>query len=198
MKNSNIFFCSLVVVLMLFLEGCENNNAVKIKQPDKMETLSWQTEFEDILPLLGHRNWILIVDKAFPLQSSQGMKYINTGKNILEVADSVLAKIDQSSHVQAIVYTDAELQFVNENLAPGIDIYKSDLYKMLWRYNFKTLNHEEIFAKLDDASKLFNVVVLKTEMSLPYTSVFIELDCGYWSAEKEAKLRQAIALQNQK
>ncbi|MFT6621310.1 MAG: hypothetical protein ACJASX_004228, partial [Limisphaerales bacterium] len=26
-----------------------------------------------------------------------------------------------------------------------------------------------------------------------YTSVFLELDCGYWSGEKEKRLRDAIA-----
>jgi hypothetical protein len=34
--------------------------------------------------------------------------------------------------------------------------------------------------------------VLKTNMTLPYTSVFIELDCGYWSPEAEARLRAAM------
>jgi hypothetical protein len=27
---------------------------------------------------------------------------------------------------------------------------------------------------------------------LPYTSVFIRLDCGYWSAEAEAVLRDSM------
>jgi hypothetical protein len=29
-------------------------------------------------------------------------------------------------------------------------------------------------------------------MALPYTSVFLELDCGYWNAEKEQRLRSAL------
>jgi hypothetical protein len=28
---------------------------------------------------------------------------------------------------------------------------------------------------------------------LPYTSVFIQLDCGYWSAEAEQRLRAAFS-----
>jgi hypothetical protein len=29
-------------------------------------------------------------------------------------------------------------------------------------------------------------------MLIPYTSVFFELDCGYWNAEAEERLREAI------
>jgi hypothetical protein len=29
----------------------------------------WQAKLDHDLPLLGHRNWILIVDSAYPLQS---------------------------------------------------------------------------------------------------------------------------------
>jgi hypothetical protein len=29
-------------------------------------------------------------------------------------------------------------------------------------------------------------------MTIPYTSVFFELDCGYWNAEAEVRLRQAM------
>jgi hypothetical protein len=30
-------------------------------------------------------------------------------------------------------------------------------------------------------------------MAIPYTSVFLQLDCKYWSAESEQKLRQAMS-----
>jgi hypothetical protein len=29
-------------------------------------------------------------------------------------------------------------------------------------------------------------------MTVPYTTVFFELDCGYWPAEAEKRLRQAM------
>jgi hypothetical protein len=35
-------------------------------------------------------------------------------------------------------------------------------------------------------------VVLKTEATIPYSSVFIQLDCGYWDANKEKKLREKM------
>lgn len=30
----------------------------------------WKQQLDRELPLLGHRNWILVVDKAFPMQTS--------------------------------------------------------------------------------------------------------------------------------
>jgi hypothetical protein len=45
---------------------------------------------------------------------------------------------------------------------------------------------------LDEAGKTFNVLILKTNLTLPYTSVFLELDCGYWSEEAEQRLRAAL------
>ena len=38
--------------------------------------MSWKKEFEEILPMLGHRNWILVVDKAYPMQSADGIETI--------------------------------------------------------------------------------------------------------------------------
>ena len=42
------------------------------------------------------------------------------------------------------------------------------------------------------AGRNFSVLVVKTNMVLPYTSVFIELRASYWSDEAEQRLRQLI------
>jgi len=33
-------------------------------------------------------------------------------------------------------------------------------------------------------------LLLKTKLTLPYTSVFFRLDCGYWTDEAETQLRK--------
>jgi len=35
----------------------------------------------------------------------------------------------------------------------------------------------------------FNVLIIKTNLTLPYTSVFFQLECGYWNAAAEENLR---------
>ncbi|MFP4621717.1 MAG: hypothetical protein ACLFM7_10425 [Bacteroidales bacterium] len=39
---------------------------------------------------------------------------------------------------------------------------------------------------------MFQILVLKTDQTMPYSSVFIEMGCQYWPAEKENKLRSIM------
>jgi hypothetical protein len=52
--------------------------------------------------------------------------------------------------------------------------------------------HEKIISNIDEAGKTFHVLVLKTNMTIPYTSVFFRLDCKYWSADQERNLRSIM------
>ena len=56
----------------------------------------------------------------------------------------------------------------------------------------QALPHEQIISKLDEAGKTFHILVLKSTMTIPYTSVFIRLDCGYWTEEQEKRLRERM------
>jgi hypothetical protein len=155
--------------------------------------MSWKKDFDEILPQLGHRNWILVVDKAYPMQSANGIETIYTGDKLHNVLRYVLSAMENEGHVMPIIYNDKELLFMRDDLSKGVDAFKTTLAQTLKKYKVEIIPHDEIFAKLDEASKLFNVLVLKTDCLLPYTSVFIELDCGYWSAEREKTLRDRIS-----
>ena len=87
---------------------------------------------------------------------------------------------------------DAELDSVPDELAPGVGEYRTALTRMFGKRSINAMPHEDIIDKLDEGAQLFNVLILKTDMTIPYTSVFIQLDCGYWSAEQESALRKAI------
>ena len=52
--------------------------------------------------------------------------------------------------------------------------------------------HEDIIRELDASAKLFNVLIIKTDLAIPYTSVFFQLECGYWNAEAEKNMRQQL------
>jgi D-ribose pyranose/furanose isomerase RbsD len=155
--------------------------------------MNWKKQFQSILPLLGHRNWILVVDKAYPMQSASGIETIYTGEKLIPVLKEVLRSIQNERHAKPIVYTDKELLFMRDDLSKGVESFKASLAQTLSKQKIEVIPHEEVFAKLDEASKLFNVLVLKTECLMPYTSVFIELDCGYWSPEREKTLRERIS-----
>jgi len=97
-------------------------------------------------------------------------------------------------HIKPNIYTDEELAFVREEDAPGISSYRERLGSIFVGADVRVLPHEEIIAKLDRAGELFRVLIVKTNMRIPYTSVFFELDCGYWNAQAEKNLRAAMRI----
>ncbi len=154
-------------------------------------TSDWEIRFRELLPLFGHRNWIVVADSAYPAQSKPGIETIFTGGSQDEAVRKVLRAISASAHLRANVYLDQELAFVAESDAPGVRGYLDKLEGLLGAA-VRQLPHEEIIAKLDQAAQVFRVLIVKTAMTIPYTSVFFELDCGYWSAEAEQRLRRTM------
>ncbi len=141
------------------------------------------------MPLLGHRNWVLVVDSAYPLQTSAGIETVETNADQLTVVRAALETINSSRHVRPLITMDAELPFVPDQDAPGASAYRTDIAQVLKGYEIQSETHESILRGIDATAKIFHVLVLKTNMTIPYTSVFIRLDCKYWSADAEKRLR---------
>lgn len=152
----------------------------------------WRAVLNEEMPLLGHRNWILIVDSAYPLQSSPGVQTVETGYGESEVVREVLDAINHSIHVRPVIYMDAELPFVPERDAPGVTRYREQMKAELENYPITSVLHEDMLQKIGDSGKSFHVLILKTNETIPYTSVFIQLNCKYWSDAAEARVRAAM------
>ena len=84
-------------------------------------TAGWRDELAQRLPVMGHRNLIVVADSAYPEQSSPGIRTIHTGERQLDAVAAVLDAVAAAPHVQAKVYVDAELADVPERHAPGIE-----------------------------------------------------------------------------
>jgi hypothetical protein len=153
----------------------------------------WRDRVVETLPLLGHRNWILIVDSAYPLQASPGVETIDTKASLPFVLQFVLGALRDAQHVRPDIFMDAELPFVPDEDAPGAAQYRTNIADLLRGYPIQPLPHDKIIATIDDAGKTFNVLVLKTNMTIPYSSVFIRLNCKYWSDAAEARLRAKMS-----
>lgn len=159
-------------------------------------TSQWKTELTNRLRLLGHRNWIAVTDAAYPAQSNHGVTTTATGDDLIDVLHYTLRAIDESEHIRPTIYTDMELRYVAERDAPRATEYRILRDKALQGRTVHELEHEGIISMIDGAGALFQVVVLKTTLTIPYSSVFIELDCGYWSTDAEDRLRESIANQS--
>ena len=145
------------------------------------------------MPLLGHRNWILVVDSAYPLQVAPGVETIDTNSGQPEVLQYVLNAVGRSIQVRPEIYMDAELPFISDQDAPGASAYRAHIATLLRGYTIQSLPHEKLIATVDEAGKDFHVLILKTNLTVPYSSVFIRLNCKYWSDEAETRLRQTMA-----
>jgi hypothetical protein len=156
----------------------------------------WRQTLEDRLPYYGHRNWIVVADSAYPLQSGTGIETILSNESQIDTVRHVLATLSKVRHVRPVVYTDKELPFIPEQDAVGILAYRQLLTglftQLLPDQKVVEIPHEDIIHKLDEAGKSFHVLIVKTNMTLPYTSVFFELRAAYWTDEAEQRLRQSI------
>ena len=152
----------------------------------------WRAKVQQELPLLGHRNWIVIVDSAYPLQTSPGIETVETGTDQLTVVRVVLQSIVHSRQVRPVVFMDAELPFVTENEAPGVTKYRSKIKAVLGNLPVHSVLHEQLIHQMNQAGNNFHILILKTTLTVPYTSVFLRLDCKYWSDSAEDQLRHAM------
>ena len=157
----------------------------------------WRSTLEARLKTYGHRNWIVVADSAYPLQSNPGIETILSGESQVETIRHVFESLARVQHLRPVVYTDHELSYVSDEDAPGIDAYRHLLNGMFETYlkDQKPVTntlHANIIAMLDNAAKTYNVLIIKTNMALPYTSVFFELRAGYWGDDAERRLREMI------
>lgn len=189
MGIKKVFSYALLGVMLSAALGCQQPAA---RTADDSQVKTWKEELREQLPLMGHRNWILVVDKAFHIQTAPGMEYRYVDEPLTKVLEQVMDEVHKETHIKPIVYNDKELSFIEEEDSPGINDYRKQLDEVLKGMNVQTLAHDSVFKQLDDASKLFKVLVIKTNETLAYSSVFIELDCKYWDGEKESKLRKAM------
>jgi hypothetical protein len=152
---------------------------------------AWESHFKSLLPVFGHRNWIVAADSAYPAQSKPGIETILTGSDHEKVLRTVIRGIDASSHIRANVYIDAELKLVPEADAPGVSSLRNALARQLAGRSTHELTHDRIISRLDQAAQTFRILILKSTLAIPYTSVFFELDCQYWSEDAEKRMRNA-------
>ncbi len=188
----------LSALILVFAASCRTQKTAAAPTADtetaenQSAAPSWEDVFYDELPALGHRNWIVVADSAFPLQISPGMEVVVANEDHFVVLERVLKAISESGHVRPKIYLDRELAYVPEALAPGMDACRKKIETILVKYEVKPILHEELISRMDQVAKTFKILMIKTNLALPYTTVFMELDCGYWSPENEAKMREAM------
>jgi len=152
----------------------------------------WRGAVDHQAAQLGYRNWIVIAEASFPAQSRPGVHQVTAPVGIPEALDYVLHALEQTEDVHPQIYVTRELRAVENDYAPGIDELRKRLKSSLHGHQTTELDQQSLLTLMEDANRSFDVLVIRTQSALPYSSVFLELQPGYWDAESEARLRERI------
>ena len=134
-----------------------------------------------------------VTDSAFPVYAAPGIETIVVNEDLPTVVKYVAKAISSTRHVRATVFLDQELQFVDESDYPGVSDLRRQIAALFPKDQISRIPHAEAMARTDEAGKTFRILFIKTSATIPYTSVFMRLDCGYLSDEVERKIRAAMA-----
>lgn len=174
----------LAVGMMIAASGC-------VTRPPA-QAVTWQSAVHRQAQQLGYRNWIVIVEASFPAHNRPGVRQVNAPVDIPEAVDYVLNVLEQTEHVRPRVFLTRELRSVENDFAPGIDSFREAVRASLHGHEAIELDQQSLLTLLEDAGSRFDILVIRTPTALPYTSVFLELQPGYWDADSEARLRERI------
>ncbi|MFM2199782.1 MAG: hypothetical protein RLZZ505_3214 [Verrucomicrobiota bacterium] len=152
----------------------------------------WKGSVNQQVNQLGYRNWIVVSEASFPAHSRQGIRQVTADAEVPEVVDYVLHSLEQTQHVRPQIYLTREMRSVENDFAPGIDSMRDRIRDSLHGHEPTELDQQSLITLLESANQSYDVLVIRTPTALPYTSVFLELQPGYWDAESEDRLRERM------
>ena len=182
------------VLLLTVLSSCHlPSDATNGSNPQtQLASEKWNIQLDQMMPTLGHRNWIVITDMAYPWQSGSGITTLFADEPYPAVLEEVKQMIDKAPHVFAHVYRDKELSYLTDDDVKGISSLRSEMDRICGD-EVQSVPHEQLIARLDEAGRLYNVIIIKTPLTMPYTTTFFQLDCAYWNGDQQKKLDQAMS-----
>lgn len=178
-----MLFCHglLALALALLSLGCVNP-----------QDNSWQAAVDRQTSQLGYRNWIVVSEASFSAHNRPGLRQVVSTAEVPETLDYVLNALEQTENVRPRIYVPRELRAVENDFAPGIDEFRKKLGNSLHGHETTELDQEALITLMKDANRSFDVLVIRTPTALPYTSIFLELQPGYWDVDSETRLRERI------
>ena len=153
----------------------------------------WRGSVNNQVSQLGYRNWIVIAEASFPAHSRPGIRQVTANAEVPEVLDYVLTALESTQNVNPRIYLTREVRAVENDFSPGIDHFREQIQASLHDYEKTELDQQSLLTLMEAANQSFDVLVIRTSTALPYSSVFLELQPGYWDAESEDRLRQRIS-----
>ena len=159
-------------------------------QKDKYQALF--SELSPSLDVLGARNWIVIADPAYPILAGEGVDVLTVDADIPTTLRAVLNKLEQEGTLTPRLWVCNELEQLTEKRAPGVRRHRRELNRLISRELHYEMTDRIISLQLTQAAQTYRILYIKTTTALPYSTVAIELDSGYWDSDDEAELRERM------
>lgn len=152
----------------------------------------WKFAVDRQTEQLGYRNWIVVAEASFPAHNRAGVTQVAAPVEVPEALDYVLRALERTENLSPRIYLTRELRSVENDFAPGIDETRQKIHAALHGHEATELDQQSLLTLLEDANRSFDVLVIRTRSALPYSSVFMELQPGYWDSNSESRLRERI------
>ncbi len=172
------------------LSGCRLLNPADPTEEERLATL--RSQLAPHLEVLGGRNWIVIADPAYPILAGEGVDVLTVDADTAETLSEVLDTLDEQGSLTPRLWLCSELDIVPEKRAPGIRRYRRELRSLLSGLLHYEVTDRIIALQLTQAAQTYRILYIKTTTHLPYSSIAIELDSGYWNSSDEAELRERM------
>ena len=176
------------IMAAALLASCQQNRG-----PTRLEVID-QTRAAIAPQLLqqGARNWVVIADPTYPIPAGAGAYTMAVQSGAADTFREVLDLLETQASLTPRIWVCNEMEVLTDSLAPGITQYKHEIDPLLSGRFCYRLDEKIISAQLADASQKYRILYIKTRTQLPYSTIAIELDSGYWDPDAEAEVRKRM------
>ncbi len=181
----------LVLAASLLLTGCQLRHTLFAPR-ETAQTEELRTQLDPHLNVLGARNWIVVADPAYPILAGEGVDVITVEADSVCTLREVLRSLAAEGSLTPRLWLCSELEAVPEKRAPGMRKFRQQLHKLTARHLHYEVTDRIIALQLAQAAQTYRILYIKTTTALPYSSIAIELDSGYWDSDAEEELRQRL------
>lgn len=176
------------IMAAALLASCQQNRG-----PTRLELIDQtRAAIAPQLLQLGARNWVVIADPTYPIPAGAGAYTMAVQSGAADTFREVLDLLETQASLTPRIWVCNEMGVLTETLAPGITEYKQEIEPLLSGRFCYRLDEKIISAQLADASQKYRILYIKTRTQLPYSTIAIELDSGYWDPDAEAEVRKRM------
>ena len=152
----------------------------------------WRDDISVQANQLGYGNWIVITEASFPSYKQMGTRHLTVDRPIPEILDQVMRSLEKTEYVRPKIYLPIELDVMEDDFSPGIDAYRNELKRAFHGYEVTRAEQESLRILVYDDQRSLDVLVIRSNTALPYSSVFMKLEPGYWDGASESRLRRRM------